>query len=352
MFLYKRLILQCRCYQIRWKSSKSCVVYITDTINPYKNLAFENWMYRNVDFENHSCLFVWRNSPSIVVGRHQNPWKECTVYEVQQNGVNVCRRDSGGGTVYHDLGNANFTFFAHRKNYNRKHNLNLIVSALKRQWPVLDVSINKRDDIILNQEYKISGSASKLGRNSTYHHCTLLINADKHNVMSNLAKLEDHISSNATASVRSQVLNLTDIDETINFKDVSNAVASSYINNYSSGEIYHISTDDENLTPGIQAIARELRDWKWVYGKTPDFSTQKTYVNGKYGLKSITIKIKKGFISDFIIEFEQQKHDEGKEFVSCLCQIPFDYKFVQEKLFKLNSSPIQSYICSEILKLF
>ena len=353
MILWKRFLWQCRSYQFRGKSNKACIVYISKSTNPYQNLAFESWMYERVDFRSHSCLFIWRSTPSVVIGRHQNPWKECNVHKVKQNQVNVCRRNSGGGAVYHDLGNANFTFFDHRTDYNRKHNLNLIVTALRKQWPSLDIDLNKRDDIILNQKYKISGSASKLGRSSTYHHCTLLINADKNNVVNNLSKLEDHISSNATASVRSTVINLTDIDKTINFKDVSNAVASSYIDYFSSGKIYHISTDDESFTPGICSITKELREWEWIYGKTPNFSADKTFSHDEHGLKSIRMKIKKGLISDLVIKFHNQSYNEKvEELANCLCDVPFDYEIVEEKLSNINSSSINNHLCEQILKLF
>ena len=149
-------------------------------------------------------LLFWRNSPCVVIGRHQNPWLECDLAAIQDRQMTLARRKSGGGTVYHDLGNLNLTFITTKKKYNRRRNLDLIASALREKWN-LDVSVSDRDDIILNNKYKvskqlfqcmvlciliitcislltciqISGTASKLGRLVAYHHCTLLFDVNK-----------------------------------------------------------------------------------------------------------------------------------------------------------------------------
>ena len=85
---------------------------------------------------------------------------------------------SGGGTVYHDLGNLNCTFFTRRSRYDRRRNLEIICSAIRRSTD-LNVSVNKREDIVLNNEHKISGTAAKLGKDTAYHHCTVLVNVNE-----------------------------------------------------------------------------------------------------------------------------------------------------------------------------
>lgn len=92
-----------------------------------------------------------------------------------------------GGAVYHDKGNVNLTFFTPRDRYNRKSNLQLISRALFREWG-LNVDISDREDLLLNKHYKVSGTASKLGRPSAYHHCTLLVDANKLNLKNSLLK--------------------------------------------------------------------------------------------------------------------------------------------------------------------
>jgi len=120
-------------------------------------LALEDWFYQNVDFSDglSDCMFLWRNKPCIVIGRHQNVWAECSVHKALDAGTEVARRRSGGGTVYHDIGNVNATFFTSRKNYDRKANLEMIADVLRLHCSN-KVEVTKRDDIILNDMYKVS----------------------------------------------------------------------------------------------------------------------------------------------------------------------------------------------------
>ena len=135
-------------------ASVNCDVLISTCRNIYYNLAFEDWLYENEDFSNRNLLMFWKSDPCIVIGRHQNPWAECNLPLCKENGITIARRKSGGGTVYHDHGNLNCSFFTHRKNYDRKANLEIIARALQRKWN-LNVEINDRDDLILNNEFKV-----------------------------------------------------------------------------------------------------------------------------------------------------------------------------------------------------
>ena len=354
MLVFPKIVLN-QCKYARWSSHKACIVYITKVTNPYQNLAFESWMYEKVDFSKHNCLFIWRNQPSVVIGRHQNPWKECNVDVIRKNGVNICRRSSGGGAVYHDLGNMNFTFFTDRKTYNRKYNLNIIVAALKQRWPLLDVEVNKRDDIILNQKFKISGTSSKLGQKSTYHHCTLLINSNTGDVVKNLSP-SGYIVSKATESVRSQVINLADVDETIMCDNVQDSVASLYIGEHLSGKVYEIDTNDKVLMPGISKIAEDLQSWKWIYGKTPDFSAIKKYSDHEFGLRSIALHIKNGLINEVNIDISTCNQVNISMLRNHLKNVPYSKEAITANL-KVNpvgnDNDIELYncLCGEIINL-
>ena len=136
---------QTRCYQ---HSS----VYVSTCHNIFYNLALEDWICKNVKFDHRVILMLWRNKPCVVVGRHQNPWAECNLNQADLQGTDVVRRNSGGGTVYHDMGNINITFFTSRKKYNRKENLELIARTMNGFG--LHVQINDRDDLV-NKGYKV-----------------------------------------------------------------------------------------------------------------------------------------------------------------------------------------------------
>jgi len=130
-------------------------VFISQSTDVFTNLALEHWFYRNYDFSKHHVLLLWRNDPCLVFGRHQNPWLECNVPVAKKWGITLARRNSGGGTVYHDNGNLNLTFFTSHERYNRRYNLSIIVNALFRQWGLKSV-ISERDDILVNGESKVS----------------------------------------------------------------------------------------------------------------------------------------------------------------------------------------------------
>ena len=120
----------------------------------YQNLAVEDWIHDHMTLDSKPVLFFWRNSPSVVIGRHQNPWQECNLNLMREEGVKLARRRSGGGTVYHDMGNINLTFFTTKKKYDRMENLKLVVRALNAVQPQLDVQPTKRFDLLLDGQFK------------------------------------------------------------------------------------------------------------------------------------------------------------------------------------------------------
>jgi len=129
-------------------------VFISQSNDVFTNLALEDWLYRNHDFDHKHLLLLWRNTPCVVIGRHQNPWTEANVPYLRAANVDLARRNSGGGTVFHDMGNINCTFFTRKSDYRRRHNLDIICSAIRRAT-ALDVSVNSREDIVLDSKHKV-----------------------------------------------------------------------------------------------------------------------------------------------------------------------------------------------------
>lgn len=185
---------------------------------------------------------------------------------------------SGDGTVFHDLGNVNLTFFTSKKNYDRHRNLQVVTSALKGLRPDMDVRATERFDILLNGHHKISGTAAKLGRTAAYHHCTLLCSADRALLSAVLKPTCQGIKSNATQSVPSPVKNLLDEDPTLDCDTIMDSVASQYNTEFGfSSPVTLVDPSDELSLPGIQRMARELLAWEWTFGRTPKFSICTTF---------------------------------------------------------------------------
>lgn len=178
--LCKRQVTSCA---LPFDALKNPSVIISRSECIYENLGLEDWLYERLEpHREQQILLMWRSRPCIVIGKFQNQWRECNVGKLGTHCVQlgesshvkfvlsvafillnlmpprfpVARRKSGGGTVYHDLGNINMSFITHRDSYDRKQNLTFICQILKSRWPHLNLSINDRDDIILDQKYKVS----------------------------------------------------------------------------------------------------------------------------------------------------------------------------------------------------
>ena len=337
------------------KINKNCIVYNTQVTDPYTNLAFEEWMQCNVDFSNNHCLFLWQSIPSIVIGKHQNPWKECKINKISENKINLCRRNSGGGTVYHDLGNLNITFFTDRQSYNRAWNLHLIVEALTEEWPQLDLQINKRDDIMLNGCHKISGTSAKLGKVNAYHHCTLLVNSHKRNIFEYINKEELDVNCKATSSVLSPIANLSDVVEDISINKVKECISRKFLEKHSCSKCYEIDTGNETLLEGISKLVDENSTWEWIYGKTPKFYYNLNLSHKLVGDFEVILEIKNGKISDIALkpinmEIKQNFcNDLKKAYLNTKLLIP-DVKSVLKVNQNLSKTEFIQLIGEEIIK--
>lgn len=261
-------------------------VFISQSNDVYSNLALEDWIYRNFDFAHHHILMLWINGPTVVVGRHQNPFAEANVSGLMRNGVELARRNSGGGAVYHDLGNLNCTFFTPRARYDRKYNLNLITRALYREYGI-SADISDRDDITVMGK-KISGTAAKLGQPNAYHHCTLLVNSNKLHLGESLVKDNAEVISKATASVPSPIKNLTDVNRTVNIQQLLSAIGYEFLRTPATQLTdggrdllmkqlgFQLINPTEKWFPGISELRENFSSWDWRIGKTPKFSVQKS----------------------------------------------------------------------------
>ncbi|XP_044759634.1 lipoyltransferase 1, mitochondrial-like [Coccinella septempunctata] len=289
MFSYKLLGFTNKYYNL--VLSRKCsvalnirkTVFISSSKDIFTNLALEDWLYKNYDFKSHHVLLMWQSDPCVVIGRHQNPFIEANIAELKnitKDGVSLARRDSGGGTVFHDNGNLNLSFLSTHECYNRKHNLEIISRAILKECG-LNIEINKREDLVLDG-CKVSGTASKLGRPNAYHHCTLLINANKDDLSRSLEKLDLNIETNATQSVRSKIMNLSEKNPQISIANLIKTIGIEYMRtpafqgknkavypNIPQGFKYINPSEGE--FPGLNKIKEHFSSWKWIYGKTPKF---------------------------------------------------------------------------------
>ena len=143
--------------------------------NPYQNMGLEEYLMYQAG-EDECILYLWQNERTVVIGRNQNAWKECRTKELEADGGYLARRLSGGGAVFHDLGNLNFTFLARRCNYDVDKQTDVVLEAVRRLG--LSACKSGRNDITING-CKFSGNAYYSTGDCCYHHGTILMHADQ-----------------------------------------------------------------------------------------------------------------------------------------------------------------------------
>ena len=304
------------------------LVIISSSTDIFENLAFEDMIYNKTSFspKTGKILLIWRDRPCIVIGRHQNAWSEVRLDNCLSRNIAVSRRNSGGGTVYHDMGNINLSFIGSRGDYNRRRNLEFISSCLKEKYGI-ETKISSREDLVLEPTLeKVSGTASKLSSKNSYHHCTLLVNVNLKNMrMVIKEKSPLCLKSNATSSVRSSVKNLISICPSISTDDCIESVAQSFVE----GDHNRILVLDpkESVAPGIGDVTAKFKSWEWIFGKTPKFTLEKEFLSESYPF-TIKIQVNQGVISEFVVWSE----DRIGELKLDLKSIKFERKAIQEKI--------------------
>ena len=183
------------------------ITYIeSNQFSPYRNLAVEEYLLLHCE-DKECILYLWQNQNTVVIGRNQNAWKECKVESLEENGGHLARRLSGGGAVYHDLGNLNFTFLVSKENYSIDRQLEVIVKAVQKLGAKAEKS--GRNDILIDGK-KFSGNAFYEQEQHCYHHGTLMMNVNKEMLSKYLTVSKEKLQSKGVDSVKSRVTNLVD----------------------------------------------------------------------------------------------------------------------------------------------
>jgi lipoate-protein ligase A len=251
-------------------------ILISETFDPWFNLATEEWIFRDMD-PSVQTLFLWRNQHTVVIGRNQNPWTECNLRKMEEDGIKLARRTSGGGAVYHDLGNTCFTFLSPRDGYDRSTNSNIILKALKDTFGIVAEASGRNDLIVQEADgpKKFSGCAFRETRDRAFHHGTVLMSADLTKLGQYLTPHPKKMLSKGRASVRARVMNLQELAPSISHDTLVPAVIKAFCEHYGSTAEPEI-LNPENLAklPGLQERFEENSTWDWRFGHTPQFQQQ------------------------------------------------------------------------------
>jgi len=305
--------------------------------NPYFNLAAEEYVLKNF---NENCFMLWRNRPSIIVGKHQNTLAEINIDYVKENNIDVVRRLSGGGAVFHDLGNLNFTFI---KNVNKEENL---VDFKKYTQPVIavlnhlgvDAKFEGRNDIMINGR-KVSGNAEHVFKRRVLHHGTLLFSSVMADLSQALKVNPLKYQDKGVKSVRSRVTNISEhLPHKMSVIEFHDKIFNFMVDSEEDAVLYEYTPEDiKNIN---QLVEKKYKTWEWNFGYSPKYNFEKLIrTNG--GNLEIHLNVEKGIIVDLkifgdffgekdIVEIEKllinKKHHE-KEIRQILEKIDFKKYF-------------------------
>ncbi|KAF9067651.1 hypothetical protein BDP27DRAFT_1393001 [Rhodocollybia butyracea] len=278
-------------------------IYISNSTNPYFNLSFEDWLFRHKEPKT-PLLLLYRDDPCVIIGRNQNPWKEVNLSILHsRKDIPFIRRRSGGGTVYHDLGNTNFSIHLPRSSFDRHKTAQVILRAVRSLE--VDAIVNERNDICVGSE-KVSGSAYKIVNKRAYHHGTMLISTELNTLGDLLHTTKDAMQTRGVASVRSPVRNLQHFNPSVTHESFVDAVVQAFREEYQcEDDVQSVNEEEYQDLEYIQTGMSELPSWEWGYGQTPEFTypINETFA---WGTASAKIQSKHGIIIDFSLSINSE----------------------------------------------
>lgn len=310
------------------------MLYIAnESQDPHFNLALEEYVLKNFQFDDR-CILLWQNNPSVIIGRFQNTVEEVNVDYVKSNNIYVVRRLSGGGAVYHDSGNLNFTFIekSDSSGIDFSKYTKPIVEALAQIG--INAELSGRNDITIDGK-KFSGNAQYQYKGRTLHHGTLLFDSNLANVQAALNVKADKYESKGIKSVRSRVTNIIDyLNEKITIDEFKDVLLQCL---FAGKPIKEYQLSAEDITAVQELMAEKYLTWEWNYGSSPAFNMQRTG-RFKCGGIDLRLRIEKGLIEACKIYGDFFSNEDISEFEDMLVGVRYDEGVIGSLLEKIDLS--------------
>ena len=272
------------------------IIYRNKSTDPYFNLAAEQYL---LDTKQGDIFMLWRNERAVIIGKNQNAYSELDLDFVEKENIKVVRRLTGGGAVFHDIGNINFSFIVsgeENATLDFVRFTNPIIEAIS-ELGVNNICLSGRNDILIDGK-KISGNAQSCYNNKTLHHGTLLYSSDLSMLSGALKVDEEKIKSKGIKSVRNRVSNIKDyLSQDMDTKEFMDYLER-YISNKNNCEVVDFTDED---IKNIQELAdQKYSTWEWNFGKSKEFSTlkRKRYPFGSVG---VNLTLENGIIKQLKI---------------------------------------------------
>lgn len=236
----------------------------SQSLDVYRNLAIEEYLMDQV-VDCGPVLFLWRSNCAVVMGKNQNPWRECRLDLMRDEGVPLARRISGGGTVYHDAGNLNYSVIVDRTKYREDQAFEMVIQTLKTFG--IDAEKTGKSNLSVGGR-KFSGNAFCFRKGRVLHHGTLLLDACLERLDRYLGSMFDQIETRAIPSVPAEVMNLG-----LGGEELSSALVDGFQSLYGDGELFQWSETELSEAVFQPLLERQLSS-DWQYGATPRFALE------------------------------------------------------------------------------
>lgn len=316
-------------------------IYHAQGFDPHENLAAEKVLMDALQ-PGEAMLYLWQNLNTVVIGKNQNAWLECRTSLLSDEGGKLARRLSGGGAVFHDLGNLNFTFLMCKEDYD----LDKQVNVIQRACALAGIRAEKsgRNDL-LAEGRKFSGNAFYQDKVHAYHHGTLMVDVDKEKLGRYLSPPQAKLQAKGVASVRSRVVNLKELSPDLTIAGMRANMAQAF------QEVYGMTAEPFTLTEAMEEDIRKLKEryssWDYLYGAPLafTFSCEEKFQWGYVGLQ---LDAKGGIINDVDINTDAMDWTLAEAIAKALKGCRFDTGSI---VYALQQAFLPADVCEDLCEL-
>lgn len=318
-------------------------IYSAPTGDGWLNLARDGYFLEN-NKKGDVILYFYVNKNAVIIGRNQNAWKECSIASMDADGVQLVRRHSGGGAVFHDNGNLNFSFITDEKHYDLNRQMRVILNAVSKLG--LKAELSGRNDITVDGK-KFSGNAFSLAKGNRSHHGTILVNADLTKLSNYLCVSKEKMRSKGIDSVRARVCNLCELSSGLTVEAMRRLVIESFIEEYGAASEYVF---DGMALAEVEERRERLASWEWRFGKTPqfDFETDKRF---SFGDTQIYFNSRNGVIRETKVYSDCLDTELTTEIENALTGVHFRKEEIKAALSKMKDQSIAAELAEHFCSL-
>lgn len=318
-------------------------IYSAPTGDGWLNLARDGYFLEN-NKKGDVILYFYVNKNAVIIGRNQNAWKECSIANMDADGVQLVRRHSGGGAVFHDNGNLNFSFITDEKHYDLNRQMQVILNAVSKLG--LKAELSGRNDITVDGK-KFSGNAFSLAKGNRSHHGTILVNADLTKLSNYLCVSKEKMRSKGIDSVRARVCNICELSSGLTVEAMRRLVIESFIEEYGAASEYVF---DGTALAEVEERRERLASWEWRFGKTPqfDFETDKRF---SFGDTQIYFNSRNGVIRETKVYSDCLDTELTTEIENALTGVHFRKEEIKAALSKMKDQSIAAELAEHFCSL-